>query len=170
MQFIQTLLVAIFPALVIIAALKDVTSFRIPNWLSGALVLTFFPAALASGMELSVFGIHMAVGFGGLVAGMIMFALGWIGGGDAKLLAGVALWLGLPAVAPFLLITALAGGALALFLFNIRGNIGRALIPAGPPWIERLRDPKGDAPYGVAIAVGALAAFPQCALVVVGAG
>ncbi len=164
MQIIQTLLMAAFPVLVIIAALKDATSFTIPNWLSGALALAFFPAALAAGLSLPGFGMHLAVGFGALIAGMGMFAMGWIGGGDAKLFAGVGLWLGLSALEPFLIVTALTGGALAVALVNLRSAWVRNLVPTGPAWIERLREPKGDAPYGVAIAVGALAAFPQCVL------
>ncbi len=164
MQIIQTLFLAAFPVLVIIAALKDATSFTIPNWLSGALVLAFFPAALALGLNPSGYGVHLAVGLGALVAGMAMFAAGWIGGGDAKLFAAAGLWLGLPAMEPFLIVTALTGGALAVALLNLRSAWVRNLIPTGPAWVERLREPKGDAPYGVAIAVGALAAFPQCAL------
>ena len=37
-------LLALFPAGVIVAALKDAISFTIPNWVSGLLALAFFPA------------------------------------------------------------------------------------------------------------------------------
>lgn len=164
MHAISFILAIVFPILVIVAALKDVTSFTIPNWISGALILAFFPAALAAGLPLSALGMNLAIGFGALIAGMIMFALGWIGGGDAKLFAASGLWLGAAPAPMFVLVTALAGGALAVMLVNIRSSWIRGLIPAGPAWVERLREPKGDAPYGVAIAAGALAAFPQCAI------
>ena len=170
MQIIQTVLLAIFPALVIVAALKDATSFTIPNWISIALVVAFLPAALAGGLTIQTVGLHLAVGLCALVAGMIMFAAGWIGGGDAKLFAASGLWLGLTPLPQFLIVTALAGGALALALVNLRSNWVRGLIPSGPAWIERLRAPKGDAPYGVAIAIGALVAFPQAAASLMGAG
>lgn len=164
MQALQTVLIAVFPAMVIVAALKDITSFTIPNWISAALILAFFPAAFAAGLPLSLIGLHLAVGLGCLVAGMGMFAVGWIGGGDAKLFAAAGLWLGLQAIAPFVLVTALAGGLLAVFLLNLRADWVRNLLPTGPGWVERLREPKGNAPYGVAIAFGALFAFPQAAL------
>jgi len=169
-QIIQTAFVAIFPALVIVAALKDATSFTIPNWISIAIVAAFAPAALIGGLSLQAVGVHLGVGLIALVAGMIMFAAGWIGGGDAKLFAASGLWLGLAPLPNFLIVTALSGGALALALVNLRSNWARSLIPAGPAWVERLRAPKGDAPYGVAIAIGALAAFPQAAATLMAAG
>jgi prepilin peptidase CpaA len=158
---LQLIVIAAFPALVIVAALKDLTSFTIPNWISIALAASFLPAALVGGLGVADVGVHLGIGFGALIAGMIMFAMRWIGGGDAKLFAAAALWLGFGPLPVFLMVTALAGGALALALVNLRSNWVRSVVPAGPAWIERLREPKGDAPYGVAIAIGALAAFPQ---------
>ncbi|MGZ8407980.1 MAG: A24 family peptidase [Caulobacteraceae bacterium] len=158
-------LLAIFPALVIVAALHDATSFTIPNWISGALILAFFPVALIAGLPLSTIGICLLTSFVLLLAGMGMFAAGWIGGGDAKLLAASALWLGWPGAMNFLLITALAGGALAILLMTARRNEGSILVARGPAWLKRLLDPKEAAPYGIAIAAGALVAFPASALV-----
>ena len=158
------LLAAVFPALVIVAAVKDVTSFTIPNWISLALVASFAPIALLGDMPLAHMGFHLAVGAGALVAGMAMFALRWIGGGDAKLFAASGLWLGVSGIGPFLLATALAGGLLALFLIALRAGPARAYLPVGPQWVERLRAPDGPAPYGVAIAAGALFAFPYATL------
>lgn len=170
MSWFPTLLAAVFPVLVIIAALKDVTTFTIPNWLNLSLFAAFFPAAFAAGLPLGEIGMNLAVSMGCLAAGIIMFAFRWIGGGDAKLLAAAGLWLGLPALMPFLVITAFAGGGLALGLLTLRSDFARGMIPAGPGWVERLREPKGDAPYGVAIAAGGLFAFPQCALLVASLG
>ena len=45
-------------------------------------------------MPWSSIGLHFAVFAATLVAGMVMFALGWIGGGDAKLFAVSGLWIG----------------------------------------------------------------------------
>ncbi|RFC41465.1 MAG: prepilin peptidase CpaA [Verrucomicrobia bacterium] len=160
MSVLHTLLMLAFPALVIVAALKDLTSFTIPNWISLALAAAFVPAALTGAMPWPEFGLHWAVGLGALVAGMVMFALGWIGGGDAKLFAASGLWIGTAAFLPYILVTALAGGGLAVLLVSIRHSYVRAIVPAGPAWVERLRQPKGDAPYGVAIAIGALCAGP----------
>jgi prepilin peptidase CpaA len=160
----SALLLLILPALVIIAAMKDATSFTIPNWISAAAALAFLPAALAVGAPWQNIAANLAFGVAALLVGMGMFAMRWIGGGDAKLLAACALWLGWLAAPMFLLVTALAGGVLAVGLLNLRSEWLRALIPAGPSWVERLRAEGGDVPYGVAIAVGALAAFPGSTL------
>lgn len=160
LDVLATVLVFAFPALVVVAALKDVTSYTIPNWISAALVAAYLPAAFAAGVPLEVIGQSAAVGAGALVAGMAMFALGWIGGGDAKLFAACALWLGLPSMLAFLAGTALAGGALALFLLQLRAPIYKPLLARGPAWFGRLAASGADAPYGVAIAVGALFVFP----------
>ena len=155
----QPLLAALFPALTIVAALKDVTSFTIPNWISLALLLAFPPAALICGVSLHDGAVSLAIGLGGV--GMGMFAAGWIGGGDAKLLSACALWLGFPAVLPFLMMTALCGGGLAVALLALRSVWLRPLAAHGPAWIGRLATPGAAAPYGLAICAGALAAFPD---------
>ena len=165
MSYLSYLLIVVFPALLIVAALKDVTSCTIPHWISGVLILAFFGVSLVLGVPLQAIGVHALVGVVALLVAMAMFAAGWIGGGDAKLFAAASLWLGPDAVAPFILVTALAGGALAIALLNLRADWARGLLPVGPAWVERLREPKGDAPYGVAIAVGGLVAFPSGALV-----
>ena len=160
MHAVQTSLLLIFPALVIAGALKDLTSFTIPNIIPLALAAAFPVAAIALGLPLSTMGLSVAVGAAALVLGMGMFAAGWIGGGDAKLFAAAALWLGLPAAMSYLLFTCMAGGALAIGLLGLRSQRVRAAMPAGPAWFMRLAEPGENVPYGVAIAVGALAAFP----------
>jgi prepilin peptidase CpaA len=164
MQIIQFALLLVFPALVVIAALKDVTSFTIPNWISLALIVAFVPTALLSGASLAAIGLCLAVGVGALLVGMGMFAANWIGGGDAKLFAAAALWLGWPAAFSFMLATGLAGGALTLGLLSLRSGWFAPIVAGGPAWVRKLGAEGGDIPYGVAIAVGALATFPQGAL------
>lgn len=165
MQLFQTLPLVVFPALVITGALRDLTTYTIPNWLSVALVAGFPIAALAVGLPLPVVGFHFAIGVAALIAGMVMFALRWIGGGDAKLFAAAALWLGWPALMTYLAVTGLAGGALAIGLLGLRSPLLRGYVLSGPAWFVRLAEPNENAPYGVAIAVGALVAFPASTLV-----
>jgi len=164
-DLIKTVVLGVFAALVIVAALKDLSSFTIPNWISIALALAFAPAALAAHVSLENVGISFAVAFCVLLLAVGMFALGWIGGGDAKLMAASALWVGLRGLAPFALYTGLAGGALALILVALRSAWLRPLAAAGPAWAKRLATPGEAAPYGVAIAIGALAAFAANPLV-----
>jgi prepilin peptidase CpaA len=159
-DLIKPALICVFAVLVIVAAMKDLSSYTIPNWISAALAIAFIPAALVVGVTPIQIGIAVAVGAAMLVAGVIMFALRWLGGGDAKLMAAASLWIGLPGLAPFALYTGLAGGALALALLALRSAWLRPFAAGGPGWVDRLATPGGAAPYGVAIAVGALAAFP----------
>ena len=57
------------------------------------------------------------------------------------------------------------GGALAVLLLGLRSTHVRPFVPNGPAWFGRLAEPGENVPYGVAIAAGALAAYPACALV-----
>jgi prepilin peptidase CpaA len=83
MPVLQILPLIIFPALVVGAALRDATSYTIPNWLSLAAAGLFFPAAFAVGLPLHHMEVAVGVGFAALVVGIGMFAAGWVGGGDA---------------------------------------------------------------------------------------
>ena len=149
-----------FPVLVIWAALRDATTMTIPNRLTLLTAAAFAPAALLAGLTPAAWVLAFATGAAALVVGVAMFALGWVGGGDAKLFAACGLWLGATAAAPFLLWTALAGGALASAL--LLGRRAAEMAPGyGPLWVQRLLSKDQGVPYGVAIAAGALVAFPQ---------
>ena len=161
----QIVLAMAFPALAIAAALKDLTSYTIPNGISLGLAGAFFALAAASGLPLSGVGLHLLVGAAALMGGMALFALGWIGGGDAKLVAACCLWLGWPASQSFLLDTILVGGVFAVLLLTLRAPLVRAHMPVAGGWFGRLSAPGEPAPYGVAIAIGALLAFPAADLI-----
>jgi prepilin peptidase CpaA len=154
-------IVLVFPALMLTAAASDALTFRIPNWISLALIAAFPLAAFAVGASWTDVGLCVASGVVGLVIGMILWALRWIGGGDAKVFAAGALWIGWPAVGVFAVGTMIAGGALALLLTVFRSAPFRPLVMLGPPWVLRLAEPKQGVPYGVAISLGGLLAFVQ---------
>ena len=158
---VAALMCLAFPALVLFAAGMDATSFRIPNWISLVLAALFPAAAFAVGLPPQAMALNAGVGAAVLAAGMALFALRWLGGGDAKLLAAAALWLGWPALIDFGLAAALTGGVLALSLLTLRSPAARPLVLMGPGWVTRLAEPGQGVPYGVAIAAGALAALPQ---------
>lgn len=165
MQVLQLILLAILPALVIVAGLKDLTSMKIPNWISGLLIVGFFPAALALGLQPAAIGIHVAVAIAALLIGMGLFALNLLGGGDVKLMAAACLWLGLSGAGVFILATAVIGGVFSLALLVSRTWL-RPWVGAGPGWFVQLMEPRGHIPYGVAIAIGALVAWPASPLMV----
>lgn len=163
MDILPLVLLSVLPALVIAAALSDLTTMRIPNWLSGSLILAFFPAALGVGLPLELVGLHGAVALVALLVGMGLFAFRIIGGGDAKLISAACLWLGPSASFEFILWTAVFGGLLSIGLIVARRDLASHLV-GGPPWVHTLLEAKGDIPYGIAIAMGALVAFPSSAL------
>ena len=97
-----------------------------------------------------------------LVVAFVFFTRGWIGGGDAKLAAATALWLGFDHLMPYLVYASLFGGALTLLLLQFR----LAPLPsvlARQDWVQRLHDRDGGVPYGIALAAAALAVYPQTA-------
>jgi prepilin peptidase CpaA len=156
----QFLSITIFPLLMIVAGAGDALAMRIPNWLTASIAILFFPMALITGMPLATFGLHVAVGFGLFAVGFSLFSIGLFGGGDAKLLAAAGLWIGWPNFLEFMVLTVFAGGLLALTvgawsLVNINSEIAKGA------WFKRFGAIKPSLPYGYALAIGAILAFPQ---------
>lgn len=163
MDILTLALLGVLPVIAVLAAVRDLTTMTIPNWMSLVLIAVFVPAALAAGLGWPVMLAHLGVGLGALVVGMGLFALRVIGGGDAKLMAALSLWMGPDAILIFILWTALIGGLFSLVLILARARFA-AFAPSLPRWAGRLLQPKGDIPYGVAIAAGALVAWPAGAM------
>jgi prepilin peptidase CpaA len=152
-----------FPAALIIAALNDIYEFKIPNWVSIVLFCAYFAAGLGLGAGAAILVEGAILACAALVAGFAFYALRIIGGGDAKLLAACAPWIGFSALAPFLVNVALAGAALAVALLVFR-RMPALPIYSQAPWLMRLHQRPKDIPYGVAIAVGGLLSFSQTPL------
>lgn len=165
MTAMNLLLISLLPALVITAALKDLTSMTIPNWISGVLILGFGAASWASGLGWGDVGAHLATGLLALAVGIGLFAARIIGGGDAKVMAAAALWLGWQNAGVAALWIGLFGGAFCLLLIMARRGFQPYVSGMGG-WAGRLLEPKGDIPYGVAICAGVLMAFPASPIAV----
>ncbi len=127
----------------LIAAFTDIRSRTIHNWLNIAIAV---PAPLfwwATGLDLWP-GVAMQLGVA--VAAFVvlagLFALGWMGGGDVKLLTALALWIPPEAFLKLLVVMALAGGVLTIVM--------------GAWHVTRRRTERLAIPYGVAIAFAAL--------------
>ncbi len=103
---------------------------------------------------------HALCGAVMLVVTFAMFSLRWIGGGDAKLAAATALWLGWTPLADYGLVSAIAGGALTLAILLAR-RVALPKLLAAQGWIARLHDAKSGVPYGIALALGGLVVYPQ---------
>ena len=150
----------IFPALMAYAAASDLLTMTIPNRLSLALVAGFVLLAGLGGLTPEAFLLHLTAGALVLFATFAFFAFGWIGGGDAKLAAATALWLGFGVLSEYLFVAALAGGFLTLAILAMR-QVPLPSFALGWPWLLRLHDRATGVPYGIALAAAALAVYPQ---------
>jgi len=156
----ELLVLIVLPALLALAAGWDIASFTIPNYLQLALIAAFAVFVIAIGMAPAAIGGHLLAGFVGLAVGFTLFALGYVGGGDAKLFACVVLWMGFRNLLDYALVAAVMGGGLSVLIVTMR----KVPLPAflvSQPWIVRLHDAKAGIPYGVALAAGAFLVLPQ---------
>jgi prepilin peptidase CpaA len=151
---------ALFPLCMAYAASSDILTMKIPNKLSILLVLSFVAFALAVGAPLQTITWHIACGLLVLLVTFAMFSFGWMGGGDAKLAAATAVWMGWSSVLDYTLISALLGGALTLTLLLAR-NWPLPPRLMSQAWLARLHDKKTGIPYGVALAAAGLLIYPQ---------
>ena len=152
----------LFPAMMALAASSDLLTMTISNRVSLILAGGFFALALVSGMSGMDMLMHVLAAAIVLFASFLCFARGWIGGGDAKLAAATALWLGFSHLLDYLLYASLFGGALTLALIQVR------MMPlprwlAGQEWAERLHQKNAGVPYGIALAAAALCIYPETA-------
>ena len=154
----------VFVALLLAAALSDLLTMRIPNSLSVVLAAAFLPSAFAAGVDPVTIGLHYAAGVGVLAVCFALFAMNWIGGGDAKLAGAIAVWTGpfVPLLEWAILATVL-GGVLTLFILAVR-RIPLPVALAAQAWIARLHDTKTGVPYGIALSGAALAMAPSLAI------
>lgn len=154
------ILLSIFPAAMVLAATSDLFSMTISNRISVGFAAAFLVVAIWSGMAPSSILMHVSAGFGMLVLGFGLFALGWIGGGDAKLFAATAIWLGWSHLFEYALWASLAGGALTIALLSLRA----VPLPerfAETVWLKRLHQAGHGVPYGIALAIAGLAVYPS---------
>ncbi len=150
----------LFPALMAFAAASDLFTMTISNRVSLALAASFLALALLSGMGLPDILSHVGAGATVLAVAFVCFAMGWVGGGDAKVAAAAALWFGFGHLLNYLVYASLFGGALTLLLLQFR----QWPLPyqlAGQPWLLRLHAKESGIPYGIALAIGALTVYPE---------
>ena len=163
MAIIHNISFVTFIVLVLLAARSDAKTLRIPNWISLSLLANFFVAGLAAKMPLEDIALSLGVGVAALVVGFILFFLRLFGGGDAKLYAAIALWMGWPLVGYYSIAVVLLGGGVAVIAVVLRKGLG-----LWPDWLVNsargLFEKNKSIPYGLAIVAGALLALPRMAL------
>lgn len=147
---------------VLMAAHRDLREFRIPNECS-ILLLVLYPLHvwLSPGHIYVVSGAVVATVV--FAAGYLVHAIGRFGGGDVKLIASLSLWSGPALISDFLIVTALAGGVMAIvYMSRFRLALAYSFERIGD---ERVRDNilAEQLPYGLAIAAGGFAVLIQLA-------
>jgi len=157
---IQAISLTLFPAVMAFAASSDFFTMTIANRISLILVGGFGLLALLTGMSLADLMSHAAASAIVLAVVFIFFSRGWIGGGDAKLAAATALWLGFAHLPDYLIYASLFGGALTLLIVQFRAlPLPRVFV--GREWAERLHRRGAGVPYGIALAAAALWIYPH---------
>jgi len=155
---LSIMLAGVFFLLCAFACLKDATSLTIPNWVNIGIVLAFVPAAIVGLITLdtvtfATIGWHIAVAFITFVVCFLLFCFNAFGGGDAKLIPAIALWVGPTGLMHFLAGTAISGGVVALAVLLVRSTVPE---PFAPGFVRAREEGGKGVPYGVAISAGAV--------------
>jgi len=152
----------LFPAAMAFAASSDLFTMTISNRVALVLIAGFLALAFVSGMTPGDMLVHVGAAFSVLAVTFVFFALGWIGGGDAKLAAATALWFGFDHLLSYLLLASIFGGILTLVMMRFR-LMPLPRVLAEHDWLQRLHRVDGGVPYGVALAAAALMIYPDTA-------
>jgi prepilin peptidase CpaA len=156
----NAILLILFPATMAFAASSDLLTMTISNRVSLILVAGFAVMAWMTGMSGAEVMSHAAAATAVLAVTFTFFAFGWIGGGDAKLAAATALWLGFDQLLDYALTASIFGGLLTILLMQFRMHPLPSLL-ARQDWVVRLHRMDAGIPYGIALAAAALAVYPE---------
>jgi prepilin peptidase CpaA len=161
---LEALIFVIFPFCMVFAAISDMVSMTIANRISAILVVTFAVVAPLTGMEWSTYGWHFAAGGLVLAVTFLMFAVGAMGGGDAKLLAATAVWMGMSMeLMQYVFYGAMIGGVLTLLIILYRRS-PLSMLTGNHLLLRHFANEKAGVPYGVALGAAGLLVFPSTPL------
>lgn len=146
------MLLYLFQLLLVGAALEDIWRLRISNVFPVAILLSYFGWLVVVGFSTDIWQ-NAALFALVFAAGTVLFAKGWLGGGDVKLLAAASAWFDLAGGAALLAYVAIGGGLVGLGFIMLR-RLTPAAIRDGAGWVGLKT--RGPIPYGLAIAAGAI--------------
>ena len=157
-------ILVIFPFAMAHAAVSDMMSMTISNRVSLLLIGSFLALAPLTGMPAAQIGTHVLAFALVLSVCFCFFALGVMGGGDAKLMASTGLWFGLNLdLMAYLVVASALGGGLTLMILNFRRS--NVTVVAGQvDFLRRIADPKEKIPYGIALGLAGLLLYPDTPL------
>ena len=153
-------LLLVLPVAMAFAAANDLFTMKIPNKISLALVAAFAASALYLRLPAEQVLTYTGIGAAFLAAGFAMFSLRLLGGGDAKLMAAGALWMGPDQALLYIFYVTLFGGFLSIAILAYRKFVKNS-VTLLPSWAIKLHADGSGIPYGIAIAASALVVYPQ---------
>jgi prepilin peptidase CpaA len=163
---LEALIFVVFPFCMVFAAISDVLSMTIANRVSVILIATFAVVAPLTGMDWATYGWHFAAAAMVLAITFLMFAIGGMGGGDAKLMAATSLWMGFNlTLLGYLVTSAFLGGLLTLAILSYRKS-PLADLTGRNIFLRHFADSSAGVPYGVALGVGGLLTYPDTPLAI----
>ena len=154
------LVTVLFPGLMALSASMDLLTMTIPNAIPLALALGYFASAAALGLPAETVAFGLSCGLAMLAITFLMFCRDWIGGGDAKLAAAIALWMGWGALLEYAVSASICGGVLTLAILAVRAKPLPGAL-ATWTWVARLCNPCAGVPYGIALSVAGVLVFPH---------
>lgn len=157
----EKIIIACFAAPLLVAAALDFWTYRIPNLVTATFAGLYFVCTTYFFWGMGIDWIsHIGACVAVLAVGLGLFYFRIFGGGDIKLLAAVALWIGFTrALLVFVLVAGAAGGVLTLLLLAVRSGLSLVPIPF-PAYLPAALQDRSPIPYGVAIVIGALWVAP----------
>jgi prepilin peptidase CpaA len=161
---LEALIFVVFPFCMVFAIVSDMVSMTIANRVSLLLVATFAIVAPLTGMAWADFGWHFAAGALVLCVTFGLFAIGGMGGGDAKVIAATSLWMGFtPHLMQYLVYASLFGGLLTLLIMIYRKS-PLSVFTGGNMLLRHFANEKVGVPYGVALGLAGLMVYPATPL------
>ena len=158
------LISGVFLTLMVAAAVFDAWKFIIPNTIPVVLTLLFLVVALVWNDRVPIFK-HIGAGLLVFGVGAVIFRLGVLGGGDIKLLTAVAFWVGWDYLGIYLLVVAIFGGGLTLFLLALRYLLRRLYRSRSPEhFLPRILKVGEKIPYAIAISAAGIWIAPYLPL------
>ena len=157
----------------VVAAFIDGYKLKVPNWLTFPLVLLGWAYGIANGGWAGFCDSLLGSGVG-LALLLPAYAIGGMGAGDVKLLAGVGAWVGAQTTFYAFCVSAIVGGVIALAMVLARHGwrkhknqfiaIAHEIVTIGNPQeLSAIAAERKSSmlllPYGIPIAIGTIAYF-----------
>lgn len=161
---LEAAILIVFPFAMAFAATSDMLTMTIANRVSLVLVAGFALLAPFTGMAWIDYAMHFVAMAVVLAVCFGLFACGVMGGGDAKLMAASALWIGLNInLLQYFVVGSLFGGILTLLILRYRSS-NLTVYASQFEFLHKMAEPKGKIPYGMALGLAGLFVFPETSM------